>query len=94
MVGLLIGVDQRTQFVGRNRLELLLFWLNGQRCDGIPVFKVQEVLRCLVLNNVPNAYPAVCREVTLRDKTITMIDLQRVVGIGSVDDSSMRSAIE
>ena len=46
MAGILDGVDQRTQMVGANRLELLLFRLEGSQLYGINVFKVQEVIRC------------------------------------------------
>lgn len=45
MAGILDGVDKRTQLVGENRLELLLFRLGGEQLYGINVFKVQEVIR-------------------------------------------------
>jgi len=93
MAGLLAGVDQRTQLVGHNRLELLLFRLSGKQRYGINVFKVREVLRCPALNKVPNAHPAVCGVATLRGKTIAVIDLQMAVGIGPVADSSNCSVI-
>ncbi len=93
MAGLLAGVDQRTQLVGHNRLELLLFRLSGKQRYGINVFKVREVLRCPVLNKVPNSHPAVCGVATLRGKTIAVIDLQMAVGIGPVADTSNCSVI-
>jgi two-component system chemotaxis response regulator CheV len=40
------SVNQRTQLVGQNRLELLLFRLDGEQLYGINVFKVREVLQC------------------------------------------------
>ncbi|MEC7133822.1 MAG: chemotaxis protein CheV, partial [Pseudomonadota bacterium] len=46
MSGILDSVNQRTQLVGQNRLELLLFRLNGRQRVGINVFKVREVLQC------------------------------------------------
>ncbi|MDH5190461.1 MAG: chemotaxis protein CheV, partial [Gammaproteobacteria bacterium] len=46
MAGVLDGVNQRTQLVGQNRLELLLFRLGGKQRFGINVFKVQEVIHC------------------------------------------------
>ena len=46
MAGVLDFVDQRTQLVGENRLELLLFRLSGPQIYGINVFKVKEVLQC------------------------------------------------
>ncbi|HKK14427.1 MAG TPA: chemotaxis protein CheV, partial [Gammaproteobacteria bacterium] len=42
MSGILASVDQRTQLAGHNRLELLLFRLDGRQQFGINVFKVQE----------------------------------------------------
>ncbi|MCK5639618.1 MAG: chemotaxis protein CheV, partial [Gammaproteobacteria bacterium] len=42
MAGVLDTVNQRTQMAGENRLELLLFSLQGKQRYGINVFKVQE----------------------------------------------------
>ena len=58
MAGILDSVNQRTQLVGQNRLELLLFKLRGRQRFGINVFKVREVLQCPPLTNMPksNAY--------------------------------------
>ena len=55
MAGVLEGVDKRTQLVGENRLELLLFRLAGSQLYGINVFKVQEVIRCPALTHIPNS---------------------------------------
>ena len=38
MAGVLDSVNQRTQLVGKNRLELLTFRLNGPQIYGINVF--------------------------------------------------------
>ena len=46
MAGILDSVNQRTQLVGQNRLELLLFRLIGPQMFGINVFKVREVMPC------------------------------------------------
>ena len=53
MSGILDSVNQRTQLVGQNRLELLLFRLNGRQRFGINVFKVREVLQCPPLTSMP-----------------------------------------
>ncbi len=45
MAGVLDSVNQRTQLVGQNRLELLLFRLDGNQLYGINVFKVEEYLQ-------------------------------------------------
>ena len=57
MAGILDGVDQRTQLAGRNRLELLLFRLNGRQRYGINVFKVKEVIQCPPLTQMPGSKP-------------------------------------
>ncbi len=53
MAGILDAVNQRTQLVGQNRLELLLFKLVGRQRFGINVFKVREVLQCPKLTMLP-----------------------------------------
>ena len=53
MAGVLDSVNQRTQLVGQNRLELLLFRLEGEQLYGINVFKVREVLQCPRLTIMP-----------------------------------------
>ena len=53
MAGILDSVNQRTQLVGENRLELLLFKLNGNQRFGINVFKVREVMPCPRLTILP-----------------------------------------
>jgi len=80
MAGILDGVDKRTQLVGENRLELLLFRLGGPQLFGINVFKVQEVIRCPVLTNVPNAKSVVKGIANMRGRTIPVIDLSLAIG--------------
>lgn len=80
MSSLLDGVNQRTQLVGRNRLELLLFYLNGKQPYGINVFKVQEVIKRPALTHMPNSHPTICGVATLRGKTIPILDLGKALG--------------
>jgi len=75
MAGILDGVDQRTQLVGANRLELLLFRLHGPQLYGINVFKVQEVIRCPELTHLPNSNHVVKGIANMRGKTIPVMDL-------------------
>ncbi|MFV3015846.1 MAG: chemotaxis protein CheW, partial [Pseudomonas sp.] len=53
MAGILDTVDQRTQLVGENRLEILMFRLAGRQLFAINVFKVQEVLQLPKLTLMP-----------------------------------------
>jgi two-component system chemotaxis response regulator CheV len=75
MAGVLDSVNQRTQLVGQNRLELLLFRLKGQQIYGINVFKVKEVLQCPKLSSIPNSRPMVKGVAHIRGETIPIIDL-------------------
>lgn len=75
MAGVLDSVNQRTQLVGENRLELLLFRLRGRQVYGINVFKVKEVLQCPKLYSIPNSRPMVRGVAHIRGETIPIIDL-------------------
>ncbi|WP_277253973.1 chemotaxis protein CheW, partial [Neptunomonas phycophila] len=59
MSGILDTVNLRTQMVGQNRLELLLFGLETEQIYGINVFKVREVLQCPALTEVPRLTTAI-----------------------------------
>lgn len=75
MSGVLDGINQRTQLVGKNRLELLMFRLGDGELYGINVFKVREVIRCPELTTVHSSHPVVCGIAKIRDKTLSIIDL-------------------
>ncbi|MBP7997517.1 MAG: chemotaxis protein CheW, partial [Thiopseudomonas sp.] len=75
MASILDSVDQRTQLVGENRLEILMFSLHGRQLFAINVFKVQEVVRLPKLTLIPQRHPHMCGVITLRGKTIPVIDL-------------------
>ena len=80
MAGVLDQVDKRTKLVGENRLEILMFRLNGRQIFGINVFKVQEVLSCPRLTKIPQAHPATRGLATIRKKTLPVIDLAAAIG--------------
>ncbi|MDH5573209.1 MAG: chemotaxis protein [Gammaproteobacteria bacterium] len=86
MAGMLDGVDQRTNLVGANRLELLLFSLGGKQRFGINVFKVKEVIQCPPLTKMANANPMVCGITHMRGKTICILDLARAIGKPPITD--------
>src|SRR5690606_22655891 len=75
MSNILENVDQRTQLAGRNRMELLLFRLNGRQRFGINVFKVREVINAPRLSRLPKANAIVRGIAHIRGKTIPIIDL-------------------
>ncbi len=86
MAGILDTVNQRTQLVGQNRLELLLFRLEGKQVYGINVFKVKEVLQCPELTKLPNQHPVVCGMAHIRGHTISVMDMNRAIGQDPVED--------
>jgi len=78
--GVIDSVDQRTRLVGRNRLELLTFRLNGRQSYAINVFKVQEVMRLPALNVLPHSDAAIVGVTHVRGRTIPVIDLSLAIG--------------
>lgn len=90
MSNILDSVNQRTQLVGQNRLELLLFRLNSKQRFGINVFKVREVLQCPKLTRMPKLNSLVRGVAHIRGKTISVIDLSMATGgkpIENLDNS-------
>lgn len=88
MASVLDSVNQRTQLVGQNRLELLLFRLRGNQKYGINVFKVREVLQCPKLTEIPKRDPMVRGVAYIRGSTLPIIDLNMAIGGGKLDNIS------
>jgi two-component system chemotaxis response regulator CheV len=93
MAGLLEGIDQRTQLAGHNRFELLLFKLAGSQRFGINVFKVQEVIQCPALTQIPQAHSVVCGVAHLRGRTIPILDLAMAIGLPELKRDSSNFVI-
>ena len=87
MTGILDQVDKRTNLVGENRLEILMFRLQGRQIFGINVFKVQEVLSCPRLTNIPQSHSSMRGLATIRKRTIPVIDLAAAIGQRPLDIS-------
>lgn len=86
MAGVLDTVNKRTQLVGQNRLELLLFKLDGKQMYGINVFKVREVLPCPALTSVPHSKAVVRGIAHIRGGTISVMDLGLAIGKRPLQD--------
>ena len=86
MSSILDSVDQRTQLAGHNRLELLMFKLNGRQRFGINVFKVQEVIMCPPLTQLPKAHSVVIGVANMRGRTIPVMDLSQAIGKSPIKD--------
>ena len=87
MAGVLDSVNQRTQLVGQNRLELLLFRLDGSQLYGINVFKVKEVLQCPNLTIMPKSSPVVRGVANIRGGTLPILDLSGRRGLDDIKNS-------
>jgi two-component system chemotaxis response regulator CheV len=86
MAGVMDSVNQRTQLVGQNRLELLLFRLGGQQLYGINVFKVKEVLQCPPLNAIPGRSSVVRGVAHIRGGTLPIMDMNLAIGRRELPD--------
>jgi len=92
MAGVLDSVNQRTQLVGQNRLELLLFRLRGRQIYGINVFKVKEVLQCPRLSSIPNSRNVVRGVAHIRGETIPIIDLSMAIGMPGIPQEELATS--
>ncbi|MBL4869220.1 MAG: chemotaxis protein CheV [Pseudomonadales bacterium] len=86
MAGVLDVVDQRTQLVGANRLELLMFKLRCDQVYAINVFKVQEVQQMPKLTLIPKRHSVVAGVTHVRGQTIPVIDLSHAIRRGKLTD--------
>ncbi|PKF51718.1 chemotaxis protein CheV [Enterovibrio nigricans] len=93
MSGILDTVNQRTQLVGQNRLELLTFRLMRRQRYGINVFKVKEVLQCPKLTSMPNLHPLVKGVAHIRGQTVSVIDMSLATGGMPINDPENRFII-
>lgn len=93
MAGVMDSVNQRTQLVGQNRLELLLFRLNGDQLYGINVFKVREVLQCPNLTIMPKSNPVVRGVANIRGATIPILDLAMATGMPGLSEDVGKSFV-
>lgn len=93
MSSVLQNVDSRTNLVGQNRLEILMFRLNGQQRYAINVFKVQEVLTLPKLTMMPQRHPSVIGVVYLRGRAIPVVDLSLAIGMRPIKQSEESTII-
>lgn len=89
MTTLLNTVNEKTNVAGENRMQLLLFSLQGlEQSFGINVFKVREVLNCPKLTRVVGANPSVNGMANIRGETVPVIDLAASIGFTPLDNIS------
>ena len=86
MAGILDTVDQRTQLVGENRLEILMFRLKRGSLFALNVFKIQEIQTMPKITKIPNRHSVVVGVAHARGRTIPVIDLSAAIGLGPLED--------
>lgn len=94
MSGILASVDQRTQLVGENRLELLMFQLGTRHVFAINVFKVKEVIHVPRLNQMPGSHGNLKGVTQYRGQTVPIIDLRQAIKArGGAGDTAAKNVI-
>lgn len=85
--GLLAQVDARTNLVGSNKMEILLFTLGTGETFGINVFKVREVSQTPAITQTPNMPHGVEGVISLRGNIIPVIGLAKFLGLDAPADT-------
>lgn len=70
----------KDQTIGENRIEILLFRLDGHQLFGINVLKVKEILPCPRLTQIPQSRQVIRGVAELRGQTIPIVDLSMAIG--------------
>ncbi|MDU0356334.1 chemotaxis protein CheV [Paraglaciecola aquimarina] len=81
MSELMSSIDQRTQLVGENRLELLMFKLGTRHTFALNVFKVREVVTVPKMNQMIGSHHHLKGVTNYRGKSIPIIDLRSAIKI-------------
>ena len=71
-----------------DRLDLLMFDLNGRQQFGINVLKVQEIVPCPSLVRMPDSHPAIRGVAHMRGRAVPVIDLAAALGRGYMPDDA------
>ncbi len=88
MSSILSTVDQRTNLVGENRLELLMFRLGTRHTFAINVFKVKEVIGVPKMNTMPGSHGNLCGVTLYRGNPIPVIDLRSAIRMKNSGDTN------
>ncbi|OFC70611.1 chemotaxis protein CheV [Alteromonas confluentis] len=88
MSSILNSVDQRTNLVGENRLELLMFRLGSRQAFAMNVFKVKEVINVPKMNVMPGSHGNLTGVTNYRGSSIPVIDLRSAIRMKNGGDST------
>lgn len=79
--GMLDHIDARTNLVGSNKMEILLFSLGSGEKFGINVFKVKEVCTAGKITRTPNMPSGVDGIISLRGHVLPVLNLANFMGL-------------
>lgn len=79
--GVLDQIDARSNLVGSNKMEILLFNLGSDEKFGINVFKVKEVCQAGKITRTPNMPAGVDGIVSLRGHVMPVLNLASFMGM-------------
>ena len=74
-------IDARSNLVGSNKMEILLFGLGSNEKFGINVFKVKEVCQAGKITRTPNMPTGVDGIVSLRGHVMPVLNLASFMGM-------------
>ncbi|GLR69617.1 chemotaxis protein CheV [Agaribacter marinus] len=93
MSNIMASVDQRTQLVGENRLELLMFKLSSRHTFALNVFKVREVITVPKIHQMPGSHANVNGVMNYRGESIPLIDLNWAIKMKAREDYEPQNVI-
>ncbi len=93
MSDFLKSVDRRTSLAGMNRMELLLFRLDGPQLYGINVFKVREVIQTPPIAPVPRSDERIVGVADIRGQTMPIIDLAKALELTPIEPEKLPESL-
>lgn len=81
------------QLAGGGKLEILVFGLGKREKYGINVFKVKEILKCPKIHVAPMSHPSVKGLITVREDTLSVIDLSKAIGEEPIENTEDKLVI-
>ncbi|MFC3120118.1 chemotaxis protein CheV [Agaribacter flavus] len=93
MSNIMASVDQRTQLVGENRLELLMFKLSSRHTFALNVFKVREVITVPKIHQMPGSHNNIKGVMNYRGESIPLIDLNWAIKMKAREDYKPENVI-
>ncbi|TAA45955.1 MULTISPECIES: chemotaxis protein [Corallincola] len=75
----------------RSNQGLLQFFLSNKQPFAIATLKVREIVNFQALTQLPHSHPAILGATTLRDETISIIDMAMAIGYPPVAEEDLKN---